>query len=149
MSYPRLDPTGLTTLLTRLAAVIKQGHTVVNSSGTAMTQRSKLKFANATLTDDPTNDLTLVEVSGGGGSSNVDVMSASDVADIKNAVTIDCMDAVEVMTSSDVEDIKSAFSVTALDASDIPLSEPLHIGGGTQYTVEDALIALADAVEGI
>ena len=59
------------------------------------------------------------------------------------------MDAVEVMTASDVEDIKSAFSVKALDASDIPLSEPLHIGGGTQYTVEDALIALADVAEGI
>ena len=66
-NYPRLDPTGLTTLLNRLAAVIKQGHTVLNSSGTAMTQRSKIKFVNATLTDDSANDTTVVTVAGGGG----------------------------------------------------------------------------------
>lgn len=36
------------------------GHTIINSSGTAMTQRSKLKFSNATVTDDSTNDVTIV-----------------------------------------------------------------------------------------
>jgi len=66
-NYPRLDGTGLTTLLTRLAAVIKQGHTVVNSSGTELTQRNKLKIVGATITDDSTNDTTIVTVTGGGG----------------------------------------------------------------------------------
>lgn len=42
------------------------GHTIVDSSGTEMTQRSKLKFANSTVTDDATNDVTVVTPTGGG-----------------------------------------------------------------------------------
>ena len=40
------------------------GHTILNSSGTAMTQRSKLRFNNATVTDDATNDVTIITPSG-------------------------------------------------------------------------------------
>ena len=63
MSFPRLDSHGLTTLVTRLASDIKQGHTILNNSGTAMTQRSKLKFRGVTVTDDATNDTTIVTLS--------------------------------------------------------------------------------------
>lgn len=40
------------------------GHTILNSSGTAMTQRSKLRFNNATVTDDAHNDVTIITPSG-------------------------------------------------------------------------------------
>lgn len=40
------------------------GHTILNSSGTAMTQRSKLRFNNATVTDDASNDVTIITPSG-------------------------------------------------------------------------------------
>lgn len=36
------------------------GHTILNSSGTAMTQRGKLQFDGATVTDDSANDKTIV-----------------------------------------------------------------------------------------
>lgn len=39
---------------------VSGGHTIVNSSGSSMTARSKLKFANATVTDDPANDQTVI-----------------------------------------------------------------------------------------
>lgn len=38
------------------------GHVIVNSSGTDMAQRSKLKFANATVTDDSQNDQSIITV---------------------------------------------------------------------------------------
>ena len=40
------------------------GHTILNSSGTAMTQRSKLRFNNATVIDDASNDVTIITPSG-------------------------------------------------------------------------------------
>lgn len=40
----------------------KQGHVVQNSSGTDMTQRSKLQFADAEVSDDSTNGKTVVTV---------------------------------------------------------------------------------------
>lgn len=43
------------------------GHTILNSSGTAMTQRSKLRFNNATVTDDASNDVTIITPSGTSG----------------------------------------------------------------------------------
>lgn len=39
------------------------GHTILNSSGTAQTQRSKLQFNGATVTDDSANDKTIVTTS--------------------------------------------------------------------------------------
>jgi len=46
------------------------GHTIENPSGTTMTQRANLQFAgnNVTVTDDSTNDRTVVTISGGSGS---------------------------------------------------------------------------------
>lgn len=38
------------------------GHTILNGSGTAMTQRGKLQFVGAPVTDDPTNDKTVVNL---------------------------------------------------------------------------------------
>lgn len=43
------------------------GHTILNSSGTAMIQRSKLRFNNATVTDDANNDVTIITPSGTSG----------------------------------------------------------------------------------
>lgn len=43
------------------------GHVILNSSGTAMTQRSKLRFNNATVTDDASNDVTIITPSGTSG----------------------------------------------------------------------------------
>lgn len=40
------------------------GHTIINSSGTSMTQRAGLQFSGATVTDDSTNDKTIVDLSG-------------------------------------------------------------------------------------
>lgn len=40
------------------------GHTILNSSGTTMAQRSKLKFMNSTVTDDSANDTTIITPSG-------------------------------------------------------------------------------------
>lgn len=40
------------------------GHIIVDSSDTELTQRSKLKFLNATVTDDATNDQTIVTPTG-------------------------------------------------------------------------------------
>ena len=37
------------------------GHTIVNSSGTTMTTRAKMKFLNSNVTDDPTNNQTIIE----------------------------------------------------------------------------------------
>lgn len=49
------------------------GHIIVDEGGTEYTQRSKLKFENATVTDDPTNDTTVVTAEGG--SSSILTMS--------------------------------------------------------------------------
>lgn len=43
------------------------GHIILDDDGTAYTQRSKLKFVNCDITDDATNDTTIVEAQGGGG----------------------------------------------------------------------------------
>lgn len=197
-TYPRLDSQGLTTLLTRLAAVIKQGHSIVNSSGTELTQRKKLKFVGATIADDVAGNTTTVIVTGGGassldglsdvdlttpannevlkynsttqkwengtGGSNVDVMNADDVDDIKDAINIAQRTEHETMAHSDVEDIKDAFEIVASDTvksfnsrtgyvnptigdytdNQILLSSVMHIGGETQEDVAEALAALAE-----
>lgn len=54
-----LDATGA--LITGTAI---QGHTIVDSGGTALTQRANLKFQNATITDDAVNDTTIVTPQG-------------------------------------------------------------------------------------
>ena len=48
------------------------GHTIENPSGTDMPARGKLQFTGGvTLTDDPDNNRTIVNVTGGGGGSAV------------------------------------------------------------------------------
>lgn len=41
------------------------GHVVLDSNGTSMTQRGKLQFIGATVTDDATNNKTVVSVASG------------------------------------------------------------------------------------
>lgn len=43
------------------------GHTIINSSGTTMTQRSKLKFMNSTISDDAAHDMTIITPAGTSG----------------------------------------------------------------------------------
>ena len=50
---------------------IPTGHTIVNSAGTILPTRSKMKFVNATVTDDSANDQTVITPTGGG-SGNID-----------------------------------------------------------------------------
>ena len=65
--YVALDSNGKLTMVT-LPAYPTAGHVVVNSSGTSMTQRSKIKFTGSvSVTDDSTNDQTVVNITGGGG----------------------------------------------------------------------------------
>lgn len=59
------DGTRLVTALTNLIQNRKTGHTIVNSSGTDMTARAKMKFSNATVTDDPVNNMTVITVNSG------------------------------------------------------------------------------------
>ena len=42
------------------------GHTIQDSSGVDMATRAKLKFMNASVTDDSTNDTTIVTALGAG-----------------------------------------------------------------------------------
>lgn len=44
------------------------GHMIVDSEGVTMPQRAKLKFVGCTVTDDSTNDTTIIEAEGGGSS---------------------------------------------------------------------------------
>ena len=43
------------------------GHTIINSSGTTMTQRSKLKFMNSAISDDAASDTTIITPAGTSG----------------------------------------------------------------------------------
>ena len=65
MAYPRLDSHGLSTMLTRLASVIRQGHTIKSDDAT-MTQRKNLKIIGATVTDNALADQTEVRFPNGG-----------------------------------------------------------------------------------
>lgn len=51
------------------------GHTIVNASGTDMTQRAKMQFVDAGVTDDSANDKTKVEI----------LQTISSEADLANA----------------------------------------------------------------
>ena len=58
------------------------GHIIVDGLGTEYTQRSKLQFDNAIITDDSTHDTTIVEVQGGGGG-----LSLGDVSNVTISTT--------------------------------------------------------------
>ena len=65
MSWDILSKTNLQYLLTRLKVVtdsITRGHAIKNSSGSSMTQRNGLEFSDAHVSDDSTNDKTIVDV---------------------------------------------------------------------------------------
>ena len=54
------------------------GHTILDSDGTSLEQRTNLKFSGMNVTDDSENDTTLVEVP---------EMTEEDIQDIKDAFT--------------------------------------------------------------
>jgi len=55
------------------------GHTIYDSNGTAMTQRSGLQFTgNASVTDDSTNDTTIVNISGSGGGGIIPMLAGAE-----------------------------------------------------------------------
>lgn len=56
------------------------GHTIVDSDGRTYPARAKLKFVNATVTDDSTNDTTIVEAEGGGGGTIVVTPTVTNIA---------------------------------------------------------------------
>ena len=45
-------------------SVSNEGHIIINESGQAMNKRSKLKFTNSTVSDDPGNDTTIISPKG-------------------------------------------------------------------------------------
>lgn len=74
------DGARIATALQNLINNRKTGHTIVDENDTAYTQRTNLKITNATITDDPTNDTTLVEITGGGGGIAIGDVSGAAVA---------------------------------------------------------------------
>lgn len=60
------------------------GHAIKNENG-AFTQRKNLKFVGATVTDDSTNDATVVTIESGGGSG----ISASDIIEASASVRLE------------------------------------------------------------
>lgn len=54
------SPTTIEALINLHSGGGSGGHTILNSDGSAMNQRSKLQFNGATVTDDSTNDKTIV-----------------------------------------------------------------------------------------
>lgn len=100
---------------------------IKNSEGTSMPHRSSLQFANATVTDDTTNDATVITTSGGGGLHIGDVdnfASGSTVAVQKITLTWDDPD--DIVISGVVQ---AAWGGTKIvrKAGSIPVSE----GDGT------------------
>lgn len=53
------------------------GHEIINESGVAMTQRAKLKFLNSTVTDDATNDQTIIQPQGSSGGHTIENASGT------------------------------------------------------------------------
>lgn len=54
------------------------GHTIVDEQGNTYPARAKLKFINCDITDDSTNDTTIIEAEGGGGGTIVVVPTVTD-----------------------------------------------------------------------
>ena len=66
-----VDETAMQQNITETKAYVRNNgaHTILNGAGTAMTRRGNLQFVGATLSDDSTNDKTVVTITGGGGGS--------------------------------------------------------------------------------
>lgn len=64
------NPSGTDLTATNVEDAIKEvnesggsgGHTIIDSTGTAVTQRTNLQFGKSVITDDPTNDITKINV---------------------------------------------------------------------------------------
>lgn len=81
------------------------GHTIEDSTGADMTARANLQFVGATVTDDSTNDRTVVTISGGGGgeeATSADVQDVKGIIDGISNISFDC-----AAKQSDVNAIKS------------------------------------------
>jgi len=117
-------------------AHIVSGHTIVNSSGTSQTARTKLKFTgSATVTDDSENDQTIVNITGGGSgghtienSSGTAMTQRADLQFVGATVTDDSTNNRTVVTAT-------AASVGAVATSNIDTT-------GT-YTTDDTKVISA------
>ena len=102
--------------------------TILDSEGTAMPQRSNLQFANATVTDDATNDATVITTSGGGGGlhiGDVDNFASASTAGVQK-ITLTWDDPDDIVISGVVQ---AAWGGTKIvrKAGSIPISD----GDGT------------------
>ena len=61
------------------SALLAKGHQIINESGTTMTQRQKMQFygTGVSVTDDSTNGITKVEITGGSSSGGHTIKNAS------------------------------------------------------------------------
>lgn len=89
------------------------GHTILNSSGTAMTARGKLQFAHGSVTDDSANDKTVVDVVG-------TYSEGSQVVSTANQTFNVVISATGLSTSSKI--LSVCTSVKGLNYSDITLA---------------------------
>ena len=106
------------------------GHTIVNSSGTDMTQRAKLKFINATVSDDSENDSTIVTVNGSGhtikDSGNNSMTARTNLKFANAAVTDDSTNDVTIITVKDIQ------------VSTMPTANAEQLGRIVQYIGNDS-----------
>ena len=124
------------------------GHTIVNASGTDMTQRAKMQFVDAGVTDDSANDKTKVEI--------VQTISAeSDLTSAPDGVYQGTWDesVSDVLTadmvgygSGTVEDALDAFAPKAISVSDFMTLESGVTFSGIIYEFA-GMIALAGCFE--
>lgn len=106
------------------------GHTIVDDSGTSMTQRSNLKFVGATVTDDATNDMTIVETGTGEEPLGLRVSVLPTKTSYLSTETLDLTGMTAVLDYSDGSSIDVTNSVSASPANGSALNENI-----TQVTV--------------
>ena len=124
------------------------GHTIVNSAGTDMAQRAKLKFSGATVTDDSANDMTVVSgLKGDQGDPGtaatiaVGAVTSGATASVTNSGTSSAAVFDFVLPKGDKGDTGPA----GADGSDgaagadgfSPTVSTTTISGGTQVTITD------------
>lgn len=118
------------------------GHIILDSNDTVFTQRSKLKFNNATVTDDSTNDTTIVTPEGGSSGAFmclVQTLTAGSTSVIFQNVPIgDYL--VDIYTSTGVPHTSIDIStpgqvILTYEAQSADISVVLTIEEPPQYTV--------------
>lgn len=105
------------------AMVTGGGHTIVDANGTEFTQRSNLKFVNASVSDDAANDQTIVTPSGAS-----DAYTPSDAASttINNTDYVPMLEGTtrkKTLWSTIIAKIKSALATVATTGSYNDLSD--------------------------